>query len=74
MAQIAGIKFNNSSSGELKSVTIDLKKHWDAIRPFLENVGALEDDDFEKDWAKGGRTVEEARAESLKRIKAWKKS
>jgi len=55
MKNISGIEFIKDHTGKAKSVTIDLQKHGDALRLFLENVGASvpEDDDFEKKWAEG---------------------
>jgi hypothetical protein len=50
MARIPGIKFIKDSKGNPKQVVIDLKKHGKEIKPFLENIGAIEEDDFEKEW------------------------
>lgn len=51
MARIAGIKFENDTKGKRRYVRIDLKKHSANIAPFLEKVGAVEPDDFERQWA-----------------------
>lgn len=50
MKNISGIKFNRDTSGQPKSVTIDLEKHGKALHYFLDKSGALsdQDDDFEK--------------------------
>jgi hypothetical protein len=53
MARIAGIQITKTLSGSIKSVTIDYKKHKDLVRPLLEKVGAVEEDEFEKEWKKG---------------------
>lgn len=51
MARVAGIKFEKDTKGENRFVRIDLKKHGKEINPFLENIGAVETDDFEQLWA-----------------------
>ncbi len=43
MTQVEGIQFNRNSSGVIKSVTFDLKKHGDLIKPILDNLGVIED-------------------------------
>lgn len=74
MARIAGIQFKDNAKGLHTHVTIDLKKHGEKIMPFLQEIGAVEEDAFEKKWAEGGYTVEEARERLHKTIrKAWKK-
>ena len=75
MARIAGIQFNKAANGTIKSVTIDYKKHGEKIKPLLQDMGALEGDDFEKKWNEGGYQVEEARALLLDKVKnhsVWK--
>jgi uncharacterized protein YaiE (UPF0345 family) len=75
MARIAGIQFNKTPSGKVKSVTFDLKKHGEVITPVLESLGAIEEDEFEKKWKQGGYTVQEAKARTIQVIKKlpWKK-
>jgi len=51
MARIAGIKFEKDTKGNNRYVRIDLKKFSSDITPFLEKVGAIEQDDFERRWA-----------------------
>jgi hypothetical protein len=70
MARIAGIKFENDTKGKRRYVRIDLKKYGNEITPFLEKVGAVEEDDFEKRWA-NGVTPEEFKKEMHRRIDAW---
>lgn len=55
MKNISGVEFERDVSGKPKSVTIDLQKHGEDLRFFLEKVGAFapEDDDFEKKWTEG---------------------
>jgi len=60
MARIAGIKFEKDTKGNNRYVRIDLKKFSSDITPFLEKVGAIEQDDFERRWAEG-MTIEEAK-------------
>jgi hypothetical protein len=58
MARVAGIQFNKTPGGKIKSVTIDLKKHGEVINTLLEKLDAIEEDEFEKKWRKGGITVD----------------
>ena len=58
MAHISGIKLHRTPTGKIKSVTFDMKKHGDLLQPILKQVGAVEEDDFEKRWREG-YTVEE---------------
>ena len=74
MARIAGVQFKDNVKGVHTHVTIDLKKHGEKLKPFLEEIGAIEEDEFEKKWAKGGYTPEELRKHLHNTIqKAWKK-
>jgi hypothetical protein len=74
MASIAGIKLHKTPTGKLKSVTISMKHHAELVQPILEKVGALEEDEFEKDWREG-YTIEEARQHLLNTVRSfpWKK-
>jgi hypothetical protein len=74
MARIAGIQFKDNAKGVHTHVLIDLKKHGEKIKPFLEDLGIIEEDAFEKKWAKGGLTVEELRKSVHNKIDSlWKK-
>jgi hypothetical protein len=75
MARIAGVQFKDNVKGVHTHVTIDLKKHGEKLKPFLEEIGAIEEDEFEKEWAKGGYTVEESRQKMHAFIRSlpWKK-
>ena len=63
MARIAGITFEKDTKGNKRFVRIDLKKYSSEITPFLEKVGAVEPDEFERRWAEG-ITIEEAKQRS----------
>lgn len=66
----AGIKFDKYANGSIKSVTFNYKKHGEAIEPILKSLGAIEEDEFEKEYKKG-YTPEEAKKELHKRIDKW---
>ena len=52
MKNISGVEFKRDISGKAKSVTIDLQKHGKALQFFLEQVGALsEEENLEKKWS-----------------------
>jgi hypothetical protein len=74
MARIAGIQFNKTSNGTIKSVTIDLKKHGEVINPVLESLGVIDNNNFEQLW-KQGMSKKEVRTKLFKTIDAlpWKK-
>ncbi len=73
--RVAGIQIHKTASGKIKSVTFDYKKHGEAIAPVLEQLGAIEPDEFDKEWAKGGLSPEEFRKALHVHIKSlpWKK-
>ncbi len=66
MARIPGIQIEKDSKGRPTYARINLKKCKEAT-PFLEQLGAFSDDDFEKEWATG-LTLEEAKIEMRKCI------
>ncbi|MHB8259798.1 MAG: thioredoxin domain-containing protein [Bacteroidia bacterium] len=74
MARVAGIQIDKATNGTIKKVTFDFKKHGEVLKPILENMGAIEEDDFEKKWREGI-----TREELLKRVNKhidtlpWKK-
>ncbi len=49
MMRVAGITFEKDSQGENRFVKIDLKKQAERINPILDEMGALEADEFDKD-------------------------
>jgi hypothetical protein len=53
MARIAGITTNKDPKGNIRKVTFDFKKHEADIRPILEKLGAIEEDEFEREWKEG---------------------
>lgn len=69
MARIAGITTEKDSKGNISKVTFDLKKHRAEIMPLLIKLGAVEEDDFEKEWKKA-----ETISESLKKLKTEMKT
>jgi hypothetical protein len=72
MARIAGITTEKDPKGNILKVTFDFKKHEADIRPILEKLGAIEEDEFEKEW-KEGITIEESRKRMYKLIDdQWK--
>lgn len=78
MARIAGITLNKTTSGKLKSVTIDLKKHGELMNPILEELGVIEVDlEKEKFFKKfnSGITGDEVRRRVHEYIETlpWKK-
>jgi len=74
MARVAGITTEKDSKGNISKVTFDLKKHRAEVMPLLIKLGAVEEDDFEKEWKKAketGLTLEEFKTEMLKTIRSW---
>ncbi len=69
MARIAGIQIEKDSKGHMTYARINLKKHKDLL-PYLEQKGAIDEDDFEKEW-KDGITGDELRIRLHKRIDKW---
>ena len=74
MAHSTGITLLTTANSRL--AVIDLDKHEKALHSFLKKNGiSTENDDFEREWAEGGYTVNEARKELHKFIDKlkWKK-
>jgi hypothetical protein len=71
MARIAGITTDKDPKGNIRKVTFDFKKHEADIRPILEKLGAIEEDEFEKKW-KEGTPIEEAHQQVLDHIRSKK--
>ncbi len=69
MARIAGIQIEKDSKGHMTYARINLKKHKDLF-PYLEQKGAIEEDEFDK-LAKDCITGDELRAEMSKRIATY---
>ncbi|MCY7290654.1 MAG: hypothetical protein LH615_00580 [Ferruginibacter sp.] len=74
MARIAGLVAKKNIKGELTHITIDVKKHKDAIAPFLEQMGLSTKTAFQLDRERG-ITIEEARKRTKKYLETlpWKK-
>ncbi len=78
MARVPGVKFEKDAHGNKRYVRIDLKQHSEAVKPLLQQLGALptedNDDDFEKKW-KNGITMDELRTDVIEYLKTlpWKK-
>ena len=69
MARVAGIKTEKDSKGNISKVTFYLKKHSAEIMPLLIKLGAVEEDDFEKEWKKA-----ESVSESIEKLKSEMKT
>jgi hypothetical protein len=69
MARIAGIQIEKDSKGRLAYARFNLKKHPEALE-LLSKIGAIEEDQFDRDF-KNGLTIDEAKAEMHKRIEKW---
>ena len=74
MAQVAGIKTQKNTKGELTHVTIDVKKHKDFLAPILEQLGVNTKSQFQLDRERG-IIIEEARSRTKKYLESlpWKK-
>ena len=64
----AGIKFEKYANGSIKSVIFNYKKHGEAIKPLLQQMGAIEEENSEEEKY---YTLDEARAETKKMIRKW---
>ena len=74
MARIAGLVAKKNIKGELTHITVDVKKHKDAIAPFLEQMGLSTKSTFQLDRERG-INIEEARKRTKKYLETlpWKK-
>lgn len=61
MARIAGIQIEKDSKGNPAYARINLKKHGEALKPFLNQIGAIEKTPFEIAF-ENGMTGDEVRA------------
>ena len=71
MARIAGITTNKDFKGNIKKVTFDFKKHEVQLRPILEKLGVIEEDEFDKDFREG-TPIEIAHQELLEHVRSKK--
>ena len=53
MAKVAGIEIEKDSKGLPAYARINLKKHGEALKPFLNGIGAIEKTPFEIAFEKG---------------------
>ncbi len=63
-----GIKFEKYANGSIKSVIFNYKQHGEAIKPLLQEMGAIEEENSEEEKY---YTLDEARAETKKMIRKW---
>ncbi|MBX3291230.1 MAG: hypothetical protein KF855_18130 [Acidobacteria bacterium] len=72
MQTVDGIEIEKNANGQDAFIRIDLSRYSEQLRPFLEEIGMIEED-FEEEW-KNGLTLEEARERTIERIrKRWNK-
>lgn len=73
MPRIAGVTTQKDARGNMTHVTINLKKHKEAI-PVLQQLGLIEKDQFDIDF-KEGLTLDQFTEEVTAHIKSmpWKK-
>lgn len=64
MTQITGIQIEKNENGTLKTVTFDVEKYGEILKPILENLGLIEDSRLQKKFY----SIEEAKAETKKRL------
>jgi hypothetical protein len=50
MARISGIQIEKDHRGRPAYIRISIKKHGEKLRPFLEEIGVVEEDEFDRDW------------------------
>lgn len=74
MTPIKGIEIEKNSKGQDAFIRIDLKKYKKQLLPFLQEVGIVVEDEFEKEW-KNSLSKEELVKKVSKHIKhlPWKK-
>lgn len=61
---VSGIEIEKNANGTLKTVTFDIKKYGDILKPILEDLGVIEDSRLQKNFY----SLEDAKAETKKRI------
>ncbi len=67
MQAVDGIEIEKNSKGQDAFIRIDLSRYSKQLKPFLEEIGVL-DEDFGEEWG-NGLTLEEARETTLERIR-----
>lgn len=58
MTKVPGIKFIKDAKKRNRYITIDLKIHGEALRPILEQIGAVEESEFQKHFKDGYTSAE----------------
>lgn len=71
MPRIAGVQIEKDSKGRPAFARINLKKHPETLE-LLNRIGAIEEDQFEKDW-KRGLSPDEFKGEMHRRMDKWEK-
>jgi hypothetical protein len=66
MTKVPGVKFTKDAKKQNRYVTFDLKHHGEALKPMMEQIGAIEETEFRKEFNKGV-PLEEVR-EGMKQI------
>lgn len=64
MARITGIQVEKNANGTLKTVTFDMKKNGEILKPILEDLGLIEDSRLQKKFY----SLDEAKAETKMRL------
>jgi hypothetical protein len=70
MSRITGIRTKRDAEGRITEITINTKKHPQAIE-LLQNAGLVEKSGFQQDL-EDGLSVEQARQSTLTKIRSWK--
>jgi hypothetical protein len=68
MTPIVGIEIEKDAQGQDAFIRIDLNKYGKQLESFLQEVGL--NDNFENEWEKS-LTIEEAKEQSIQKIKSW---
>lgn len=69
MQVIDGIEIEKNSKGQDAFIRIDLSRYSKQLKPFLEEIGVLEEG-FEEEW-ENGLTLEELQEQTIERIRGW---
>lgn len=68
MTSIKGIEIEKNEQGVDAFIRIDLNQYGKQLEPFLLEVGVL--DEFDSEWKKG-LSIDEAKEQSIQKIKSW---
>ena len=64
MTRLAGIQTERDQNGILKTVTFDIEKHGEILKPILESLGVIEDNRLQKKFY----SLDGAKTETKKRL------